>query len=135
MIALDTNVLVRFLMADDQKQTAQVHDLFLDAETKSECFLVLSVVLLELIWVLESAYAISREKIIDALSALSCMAIFKFEHANAVRDMLENAKRNRNDLSDLLIGHIAAATGCAHVWSFDKKACRLPLFHSINPRP
>ena len=59
MIALDTNVLVRFLVKDDEQQAELVRVLFMEAEQRKEPLLVPLLVVLELIWVLESVYEIS----------------------------------------------------------------------------
>ena len=56
MNAIDTNVLVRFLVNDDPVQSAEVRQLFAIAERERAMFYVALLVLLETIWVLESAY-------------------------------------------------------------------------------
>ena len=56
MNAIDTNVLVRFLVNDDRVQSAKVRQLFAIAERERAMFYVALLVLLETIWVLESAY-------------------------------------------------------------------------------
>ena len=56
MIALDTNVLVRFLVRDDEKQAQIVYARFKQAESAREVLFVSLLVVLETIWVLESAY-------------------------------------------------------------------------------
>ncbi len=65
MKALDTNVLVRFLVRDDEKQARAVHRMFSRAEQGGETFYIPALVLLETIWVLESAYDIGRGLFLD----------------------------------------------------------------------
>jgi len=65
MIALDTNILVRIVAADDAQQTATAHTLI----SSQACFVTLTVAL-ELEWVLRSLYASPREKIAYALESL-----------------------------------------------------------------
>ncbi len=52
MAGLDTNVLVRWLVADDPLQTAQARALLQSGRRGSKPFFVPSTVLLELEWVL-----------------------------------------------------------------------------------
>jgi len=132
MTAVDTNVLVRFLVADDDVQTQTVYKLFKDAEARRGTFLVSLLVVLELVWVLESVYEIHRREIIDTVESLLKMTVLKVESPDVVRRVLEDARKNTCDLSDLLIGHVASAAGCDSVLSFDKKACRHPLFRMLH---
>ena len=70
MQALDTNILVRFLVKDDEKQADAVFSLFKKAEWHREKLFVSLIVLLELIWVLDSLYKVPRDKLLCAISTL-----------------------------------------------------------------
>ncbi len=63
MIALDTNVLVRMLIEDDRRQARIIEETIARAEKNSVPVLILSEVLVETVWVLESVYQCSREEI------------------------------------------------------------------------
>ena len=103
MKGIDTNILIRFLIGDDEQQAEKVYHIFKKTESeKSELFVPLLVVL-ELIWVLESVYAIPRTEILDSISELLLMPILKFEHQSLLQQFTLSAKANRYDLSDLLI--------------------------------
>jgi len=52
MKALDTNVLIRFLVADDEKQANRVRLLFKQAEADQQKLYVPILVVLEMLWVL-----------------------------------------------------------------------------------
>ncbi len=80
MNAVDTNILVRFLVGDDKKQAQLVYKLFKNAEEQNEELFVPLVVVLELIWVLEAVYSIERDEIINAIADLLTMPILNFEH-------------------------------------------------------
>lgn len=132
MKALDTNLIVRFLVADDLSQAEAVRVIFLQAEQNKDVFFVPVLVLLETIWVLESAYSMQREDIIKALQGLTRMPILAFESSSAVHLFLSLAERNRGDLPDLLIGSCARQAGCDSVLTFDKKAGRTELFELLE---
>ncbi len=128
MNAIDTNILVRFLVGDDNLQARKVYNIFKQVESsKSELFVPLLVVM-ELIWVLESVYNIPQQEIIDSISELLLMPILKFEHSSTLQQFTKNAPTTKYDLSDLLIAYSAAAQGCESTITFDKKAAKFNLF-------
>lgn len=128
MTGIDTNILVRFLVGDDTKQANKVYRLFKKAEEdKIELFIPL-LVILELIWILESVYEIDRVDILDAISQLTLMPIFQFENLSAIQNFIPEAQESKFGLSDLLIVHSANTNGCETVLTFDKKAAKYKLF-------
>ena len=132
MKALDTNVLVRFLVRDDKKQAEIVYRLFKRAESKNEPFFVPLLVVLETIWVLESVYEIPREEIRGSLQKLLLMPILIFEAQSALQRTLSSAQTNKIDLADLLIAHSAKFSNCDGVLTFDKKASKFALFEQLT---
>ena len=128
MKGVDTNILVRFLVRDDEQQAMKVYKIFKTAEAeKNELFVPLLVVL-ELIWVLASAYEVSRTEILDSIRDLLGMPILKFEHPSALQQFVFAAQGNTYDLSDLLIAHSAKVNGCETTLTFDKKVSQFELF-------
>lgn len=132
MKALDTNVLVRFLVRDDKKQAEFVYRLFKRAESKNEPFFVSLLVVFETIWVLESVYEIPREEIRTSLQELLLMPILIFEAQSALQRTLSSAQTNKIDLADLLIAHSAKFSNCDGVLTFDKKASKFTLFEQLK---
>ncbi|MBN2355771.1 hypothetical protein JXO59_06635 [candidate division KSB1 bacterium] len=61
------------------------------AMDKSELFVPLLVVL-ELIWVLESVYEISRNEILDVLRDLLLLPVLKFEQPGILQKFIRSAK-------------------------------------------
>lgn len=122
MKALDTNVLVRFLIVDDQQQADMVRSLFKQAEAEQKKLYVPLPVTLEMIWVLASVYRIPRNQILEALQKLLLMPVLQFDGQAALQDFIHSAKTGTEDLSDLLIAHAAIESGCDSVLTFDKKA-------------
>ena len=128
MKAIDTNILVRFLVGDDDLQARKVYNIFKKVESsKGELFVPLLVVL-ELIWVLESVYKIPQPEILDSISELILMPILKFEHLSTLQQFTKNAPTTKYDLSDIFIAYSAAEQGCESTITFDKKASKFKLF-------
>ena len=70
MIALDTNVLVRFLVEDDPDQTERARVFFQKAMAAEQLCFVSEIVLCELVWVLERSYRLRRPDIAQVLARL-----------------------------------------------------------------
>ena len=132
MNALDTNVLVRFLVNDDTRQARIVYKLFKLAESNKESYWVPLLVVLETIWVLDSVYEIPREEILDSLNDLLMMTVLKFESPSTIQKFIHSARKNTLDLSDVLIASAAGVSGCESILTFDKKASRHDLFKLIQ---
>ena len=132
MKAIDTNILIRFLVGDDEMQTKKVYSILKKAESEKKDLFVPLLVVLEMIWVLESVYDISRTEILDSISDLLLMPIFKFDQQSALQQLVHSAQGNKYDLSDLLIAHSAKVNGCKVVITFDQKASKFKLFELVK---
>lgn len=132
MKALNTNVLVRFLVKDDEQQAKTVYRLFKQAESKAEAFFIPILVVLETVWVLEAVYETTRQEILDSIDELLLMPILEFEAQSAIRSFISSARENKTDLSDLLIAYYAKYSGCDSVITFDKRASKLGLFELLK---
>ena len=133
MKALDTNVLVRFLVKDDERQSKIVYRAFKQAETDKNTFFVPLLVVLETLWVLDSVYKIARNDIIDSINEILLMPILKFEAQATIQRFIFLARENKIDLSDILIACSAKSVGCKSILTFDKKASRFEHFELIDP--
>lgn len=131
MKAVDTNVLVRFLVQDDEKQAQIATQLLTDTEAAKQPLFVSNVVVLELMWVLGSSYEVSREDILDSLGDLLSMTALEFQDQAIVRDFVMSAQNNSYDLADLLISQVAKGKGCDTTLTFDKKAAKAPHFTKL----
>jgi len=129
---LDTNVLIRFLVADDEKQADMVRSLFRQTELKQKKLYVPLLVVLEMLWVLESVYRIPRNQILDALQNLLLLPVLSFDNQVVLQDFIYSAKGGKEDLSDLLIAHAAVEAGCDSVLTFNKKASGFKHFQLLT---
>jgi predicted nucleic-acid-binding protein len=131
MTAIDTNVLVRFLVRDDERQAKAVYVRLKKAETVREQLFIPLPVVLETIWVLESAYGQSRDEIVGAFEDLKQMTVFRFDRDAVVGRFLDAARKSPIELSDLLIATCAQEAGCDLCLTFDKKAARHAPFQLL----
>ena len=124
MIGLDTNVLVRYLMQDDAAQAAKASRLIERCSAEEPGFIAM-VVLVELVWVLESSYGIERARIAAALELLLRPRELRVEQAETAWHAVRMYRDSRADFADALIARCAAAAGCERTLTFDRDAARL----------
>ena len=132
MIAVDTNVIVRFLTRDDKKQAEAARRRLKLAEKNRERLLIPLLVVLETIWVLESAYDKTRSEILDSFRDMRQMPVFEFEADEVVERLLRDGGKHKADLADILIACSAEAFGCEKGITFDKVAAKLPFFDLLK---
>lgn len=125
MIALDTNVLVRYLVDDDAKQAEAARTL-LDALTPARPGFVCREVMVELVWVLSRTYGHSPERIAAVLEDLVATDGLVVEAAADVARSAMGYRRGVADFSDLMIAAAAERAGARPLYTFDRKAARLP---------
>jgi predicted nucleic-acid-binding protein len=130
LIGLDTNVLVRYLVADDEAQASKAVAFVENVVGSGERLYINSVVLCELVWVLESAYHHSRTDIAATLEKLLLTDALEFERRDEVWAALAEYRDERGDFSDYLIGRINASDGCGQTVTFDR-ALRADLFRIL----
>jgi len=124
MIALDTNVLVRLAVEDDQAQAARARCLVSDAESRGEKILLLSGVLLEMVWVLSRGYGFQRTDIAHLLDALLSSPTYAVENQTAVQ-VASLRYRMEGDFADLLFVEMARDRKARAFFSLDSKLVKL----------
>ncbi len=123
MIGLDTNILVRYIMQDDPRQSPLATSLIEQLTAESAGFVPL-VALVELVWVLSSAYDLNRLQIGQALEALLRTKEISVDQAETVWRALRAFQSTRAEFADCLISETAFASGCEKVMTFDRLAAK-----------
>lgn len=123
MIALDTNVLVRFLVQDEPREGALATELVALCSRMKKGFICREV-LVELVWVLEDAYRFERAKIAEALDGLLAAEEFMVEAADTLAVVVNDYRHGQGHFSDLMIAAAAQRTGCTALYTFDTWAAR-----------
>lgn len=121
MRGLDTNILLRFLTADDPVQTEEVRALFAHAERIGERFYISVIVLCELAWTLRGpSYRFERGQVILTLERIVDTRLFEIQHRGLVRRAIADFGRGRAGFADYLLGHECREAGCADTVTFDR---------------
>lgn len=124
MIALDTNVLVRFLTQDDDAQF-QIAAGLIEGCTRDVPGYVCREVMIELVWVLERAYKYSREEIAEALLSIVTASQLSVENAQDIASVVNLYRKEGYDFADLMIRQAAQRTENRVLKTFDQKLARL----------
>jgi predicted nucleic-acid-binding protein len=113
MLAVDTNVVVRFVAGDDPAQYARAAALF-----RRQVVWIAKTVLLEAEWVLRSIYEYEPEQIAVALRRLAGLPNVEVEDPGAVAQALDWYQQDL-DFADAL--HLASKAKSGSFLSFDQK--------------
>lgn len=130
MLGVDTNVLVRFLVRDDEVQFEKARKQIKREVAAGRGVLVNQLVLLETEWVLRSRYSLPKQLIIQTISGLLDASDVEFEDEAAIEEALFVWKESAADFADCLIGAKNRRLGCRATATFDVKASKLPGFIS-----
>jgi predicted nucleic-acid-binding protein len=125
MAALDTNILIRYLVQDDDQQLAAAKKLIRSALAAGETLFVPITVTLELEWVLRSNFKFTKEQITLTLSSLLSAAELSFESESAAEIALALYKKSNADYSDCVHIALAHIAGEGPLWTFDRAASKI----------
>ncbi len=125
MAALDTNILVRYLVEDDDAQLAAAKKLIRAAVRAGDTLYVPITVMLELEWVLRSNFGFAKDTVTETLSALLSTAELSFESELAIEVALAQYQASSADFSDCIHAALAYAAGESPLWTFDRAAAKV----------
>jgi predicted nucleic-acid-binding protein len=128
MLGVDTNVLVRFLVRDDEAQFEKARKLIKREVAAGRRVFLNQLVLLETEWVLRSRYSLPKNLIIEAISGLLAATDVRFEDEPAIEEALFIWKDTAAAFADCLIGAKNRRLGCRATATLDVKASKLPGF-------
>jgi predicted nucleic-acid-binding protein len=128
VLGIDTNVLVRYLVRDDQQQFERARRLINRELGKGEPVLVSLLVLLETEWVLRSRYSLGKTQMLLTLSALLEASDLVLEDEPAVEHAIYSWKESAANFSDCVINARNRRIGCSATATFDRNALKVDGF-------
>lgn len=128
MLALDTNVVVRLLVADDAAQVARARRRVEDALRDGTSLLIPLIVIVEVAWVLRRSYKVPKADVLMALRRLVETPPMQVQDAPTVIEAMERWAEGSGDFSDYLIR--ASARECSAVLTFDEAVLGEPGFEA-----
>ena len=128
MIAIDTNILVRYITQDNLQQAEAAENLLAIYNNKPQSIFINNIVLCEFVWVLEKGYKYTQQQISSTIRIILSTEEFAFEYHNILWLALEEYELKNTDFSDSLISKLNHNLGYKQTFSFDKSAIKNNLF-------
>ena len=125
MPALDTNVLVRYVVQDDSGQLAAAKRLITRCVAEGQPLFVPVTVTLELEWVLRASFGYDKDDVLQVLSNLFSAAELTFQCEQALEVALQLFRETAADFADCVHIALAAEVGEQPLWTFDRGAARV----------
>ena len=130
MTAIDTNVLVRFLVDDDKTQSAKAAKLIKRSISQNKPLFVSDIVLCESVWVLKRIYKFKKEPIMSVFRQLIRAGHLVFTDEDRIARALDLFEQGKGDFADYMISEHAVGAGCEKVATFDKQLLKEERFVS-----
>lgn len=131
MIGLDTNVILRYLLQDDPKQTPRANRIFERLLSEQNPGFISLVSVLEIVWVLRGLAKQTNAEIATHIEHLLAADSLEVQNEQQVFEAAYALRRGTGEFEDALIGALSAWAGCAHTLTFNKRALRMPYFQPI----
>lgn len=132
MIGLDTNVVIRYLVQDDKKQSAAATCFIENALTTDAPGYINHFSLCEIVWVLQRCYGVTRQQLREIIEGLLTTKQFNVENVEVTWKALRAFDASNVDFCDALIGQVNIHSGCEQTVTSDKKAASLPGFDLLG---
>lgn len=131
MIGLDTNVLARYIVQDDPEQSAASVRLIESRCTPQSPGWIGVTALVELSWVLSTAYRYEKNVIVSVIRQLLRTTELKVEDSETAWNALREFESGGGEFADYLLSHRNHRNGCARTYAFDRRAARGRHFASV----
>ena len=130
MIGIDTNVLLRLLLRDDEAQFGRLVA-EIEAGAWADGVLVNSVVLVEAVWVLTKTLGRPKAEVVTFIDDLLSTEGLTVQFESAVVRALSKWRTAKCDFADCLIAEINVDAGATTTLTFDVDALKLPDFSPV----
>ncbi len=120
-VVIDTNLLVRYLTVDDPQKAKAVDNLLSKAERGELKILVPSIIIAELVWVLESFYQMHSTEIAELIEAVLNTPGIEVTEKSIIASTLKLYRTKNIDLIDAWIIEFAKDRGIKTIYTFDRK--------------
>jgi predicted nucleic-acid-binding protein len=124
MIALDTNVLLRYLVQDDPTQSPKAIAIIERRLTRQEPGFVSLVCILEIVWVLGSLLKRTRWEIAYHIEMILAADTLQVQNEQEVYQGVIALRNGTGTFEDALIGALGKWWGCSTTFTFDQNAAK-----------
>ena len=132
MIGLDTNVVIRYLVQDDKKQSTAATRFIEKSLTTDAPGYINHICLCEIVWVLQRCYGVTKQQVREIIEGLLTTKQLMVENVEVTWKVLRAFDASNADFCDALIGQKNIHSGCEHTVTFDKRAASLLGFDLLG---
>jgi predicted nucleic-acid-binding protein len=132
VIGLDTNVLIRSLVAGQSEEGERARNLLAGRCSPAAPAFLNHVVLCEAVWVMTRTYRYSREQILEALATILATPAFLVADRPLVEEAARIFETTGADFADALIGVLNRRAGCTTTYTFDRRAAETSDFSPVG---
>jgi predicted nucleic-acid-binding protein len=118
---IDTSALLRFLVKDDPAKPKTVEKLLKESKDKDMTLYVLPVTMLEIVWVTEKVYRLTRKTIRELVEAILNTPELKYPLEPVFRQALVAYETQKIKFADAVMGYWGLEKGLPTVYTYDNK--------------
>lgn len=126
MIGLDTNVVIRYLVQDDKKQSAAATRFIEKSLTAEIPGYINHITLCEIVWVLQRCYGVTKQQVREIVEGLLTTKQLVVDNIEVTWKALRTYDSHKAGFCDALIAQANIYSGCGYTITFDKTAASLP---------
>jgi predicted nucleic-acid-binding protein len=118
---IDTSALLRLLVKDDPAKAKAVEKLLKESKDKGMTLYVLPVTILEIVWVTEKVYRLTRKTIRELVEAILNTPELKCPREPVFRQALITYETQKIKFADAVMGYWGLHEGLSTVYTYDEK--------------
>lgn len=132
-IFVDTNIFIRFLIRDVEKQAQSTKKLFIQAKNGEVSLITSAAVIFEVIWTLSSFYEEPKDEIIGQITSFLDISHLEVENKDLIQESLIIWQQKNIGFIDAYNYIWSQKHGIKSIYSFDKHFDQLPNIRRIEP--
>ena len=118
---VDTNILIRLIVKDDDIKRKAIEKLFEKANQKKIILYILPVAILEIVWVLEKFYKLDKKTIREFIEAVLNTSEIKCDMENVFRSAIKIYEEKNIKFADAVMGCWGLDKDISTVYTYDEK--------------
>jgi len=119
--SLDTNIILRLVLGDVPEECMKIQKMFM---RRGVVYDVADLAITEAVYVMQSNYNLSRERIVDGIQRLSLFPGMNYNQTLFERALPMYAKYPKLSFNDCCLAGYAVLNGAEPLWTFDQELAK-----------
>ena len=133
MIFLDTNIFLRFYLRDAEDKAKRCKNLLQDVASGKERAMTSTMVIAEIVWVLERTYQRSRKEVTDFVMSLLALPHLVLKERRLVKAGIASYADQNIDFIDAYNAALMSSKGVTIIYTYDRHFARVPSVQARKP--